>query len=149
MLLRWRGYRVRLTAVLDQKVCGYGQPARRGANHMAEISEAIVIRVGGNGGIEPNAIRSQKIGNARRMYTQRQDHGRRLGTVVGNFVARMNLHRKPLGPRLPITGWQKGSPLGAGSESTIYGILQSFGSSHRARAGHNPRASSSAGTAAR
>jgi hypothetical protein len=33
------------------------------------------------------------------MDAQRQDHGRRLRAVIGNLIARTNLHRKPLGLR--------------------------------------------------
>src|SRR5229473_231224 len=97
MLLRPRGNFVGLTLVAYQEVGGYRQPARGGADHVAEIAETVVIGVGQDGRIEPDAIRGQHIRNARRMDAQRQDHRRGLRAVVGNFVARTNLHRKLLG----------------------------------------------------
>jgi len=48
------------------------------------------------GRIEPHAIPCQEVSNARRMDAQRHDHGRGLRAVVGNLVARTNLHRRPL-----------------------------------------------------
>ena len=64
MLLRLRGYRVRLALVLHQEVRGHGQPARGGADHVAEIAETVVIGVGGDGRIEPHAIPGQQVGKA-------------------------------------------------------------------------------------
>jgi len=54
-----------------------------------------VISIHRDGRIDMHAIPGQQIANARWMYAQCQDHGRRLRAVVGNGVARTNLHRKP------------------------------------------------------
>ena len=59
MLLRQRGYRVRLTVVLHQEVRRHAHPARRSANHMAKIAETVVIGISGDGRIEPHAVRGQ------------------------------------------------------------------------------------------
>ena len=60
---------------------------------MAEIAEAVVIRVGNDRRLKPNAIKRDQIGNARRMDTQRQDHRRRLRAIIGYLVAGANFHQ--------------------------------------------------------
>jgi hypothetical protein len=58
------GGRVRLALVLNQKVRGKCQPARGSADHMAEIAEAVMIRVGRDRRIKAHAIGGQQIGKA-------------------------------------------------------------------------------------
>ena len=64
MLLRLQRRRIRLALVLNQKVRGQGQPPRRSADDVAEIAEAVVIRVGDDRRIKPHAIQGQQIGKA-------------------------------------------------------------------------------------
>ena len=96
MLLGVRRDLVRRSGVPDQKVRGQREPAFWGVDHVAGVAEAVAIPVGGNERIEPHPIRREQVGNARGMHAQRQDHGRRLRTFVGNFVAGANLHHKTL-----------------------------------------------------
>src|ERR1700680_1565263 len=98
MLLRLRGDHVRHAVVLHQEVCGQGQPAGRGADHVAEIAENVVIGLGGDGRIELHLIPGHQIGSAGWMNAQLKDHGRRLRAVIGDLVACTYLHRKPLWP---------------------------------------------------
>jgi len=95
-LARVRRDLIRLAAVIDQKIRGQRQPARRCADHVAGVAEAVAVGVGGDGRADLQPVRREQVRRARRMDAQRQDHRRRLRTLVGNFVAGANLHHKTL-----------------------------------------------------
>ena len=59
ILHRFRGHFIGFPAVLHQEVRGHGQPARGGADHVAEIAETVVISVSRDGRVEPHAIPGQ------------------------------------------------------------------------------------------
>jgi hypothetical protein len=61
---------------------------------VAEIAETVVIGVHGDGRIKPHAIPAQQIGCARWIDAQREDHRCWVQTIIGNLVARTNLHGK-------------------------------------------------------
>jgi hypothetical protein len=92
MLLGARRHLIRRSTVVDQKIGGQREPALGCVDHVAGIAETVAIPVGGNERIELHVILGQQVGNTRRMDAQRQDHGRRLRTLIGDFIAGANLH---------------------------------------------------------
>ena len=83
---------IELAAVLHQEIRRERQPARGRADHVAEISEGVVIGVGRDRRIDLQPVPADEIGLARRMHADLQDHRRRLRAVVGDLVARTDFH---------------------------------------------------------
>src|ERR1019366_4164206 len=96
MLLRPRCNNIRLTRIVDDRAARDSDPAWGGDDTAAPVAEAIAVGSHGNRRICRDVIGNEKVGRARIVNIQHQQHRRRLRAVVDQLVAYPDLHAASL-----------------------------------------------------